>query len=72
MSEWQPIETAPKDGTSILVWRRNQVLVAHWDIDKYAKTPRPYWGAFDVWNKTSNRLTPPTHWMPMPRPPVSA
>ena len=69
MSKWQTMETAPKDGKSIIVWRRNQVLMAHWNDDKYAKNPRPFWGSFDPWGNTDNRATPPTHWMSLPDPP---
>lgn len=33
MSEWQPISTAPKDGTRILVWvpQSENVLSVYWD-----------------------------------------
>ena len=31
MAEWQPIETAPRDGTSLLLWTRAGVMVGWWD-----------------------------------------
>ena len=63
MSEWQPIETAPKDGRLIL-----------------AATPRAtdfsgffvvYWsGPDENWLYSVGRWIKPTHWMPLPAPPV--
>jgi len=53
---WQPIETAPRDGTLILV------NVKHIGADAVS-----YWGA--GWRETSNGLMlrdAPTHWMPLP------
>lgn len=74
--EWHPIETAPKDGTVVLVFpptwkgKGRTASVAKWDDDKYAKKPRPYWSRDDALGQvTASRNTPPTHWMPMPPPP---
>lgn len=74
MSEWKPIETAPKDGTRILV------LTMYGDIecaDWYVFTTPRYEGVKDdlyrrVEDKTSegwNCSSSPTHWMPLPEPP---
>ena len=73
--EWQPIETAPKDGTAVLVypptWRERTASVAVWDNDEYARKPRPYWRRDDDMGKvTYSRERPPTHWMPLPTPPL--
>ena len=59
MSEWQPIETAPKDGTDILAswfaprkpWRAIGVL--RWHADEWLTRPGD-WGM------------KPTHWMSLP------
>jgi hypothetical protein len=64
MSEWQPIATAPKDGTPVLVWgtvnnmlnANNRALAARYD--------RGWW--LDGGNAT---VTHATHWMPLPKPP---
>lgn len=63
-SEWQPIETAPKDGTSILGYRDGFNRISVW------------WLFNNRWNCDasyfSRPLLPPTHWMPFPAPPLAA
>jgi hypothetical protein len=68
MSEWQPIETAPKDGTRFVgitptPSRRcpYTVSICHWE--KGLREPR---FIFDDWAK----LEVPTLWMPLPAPPA--
>jgi len=60
--EWQPIETAPKDGTVIIVreYREGGGLVdeGRYDEDEYGK---------GRWRIKSCFLTP-THWMPLQTP----
>ena len=67
MTEWKTIDSAPRDGTHILVIR-------------YPATTRPpinkvWWGtarmANSGWNISSRRPLSyePTHWMPLPQPP---
>jgi hypothetical protein len=62
MSEWKPIETAPKDGSDVLIWcYTGEIGVAHFDSATFA------W-----WSDLSTRECPdPTHWMPLPPPPES-
>ena len=63
MSEWQPIETAPKDGTKILLWATpHQMLVAK---------NRPIVGHFDRgwWSDFNAVISHATYWMPLPEPP---
>jgi hypothetical protein len=67
MSAWQPIETAPKDGTTIDVcnrWGDRSADVAwvdgkwrYWGVDGFGS---PGWVSLDL---------SPTHWMPLPEPP---
>lgn len=67
MSEWQPIETAPKDGTNILVFtpkgkaRAGVVCGIHCG----------WWTTlFDEWTTSDGDCEmDPTHWMPLPEPP---
>jgi len=60
MSEWQPIETAPRDGTHILVA----------DIDDPAITTVVAW-AHGQWKFCTDhgRIS---HWMPLPDPPAAS
>ena len=65
--EWQPIETAPKDGTDILVMTGETMHVVRW-INIH--------GDFDHWAVDDNKHGPftlrgkaPTHWMQLPEPP---
>jgi len=61
MSEWQPIETAPRDGTYILAWVRPV-----WGV-QYLRIVTFYHGQW----VDSCDLSPEdcTHWMPLPEPP---
>lgn len=70
--QWQPIDTAPKDGTSILLGRftgnpkeQHEGLQA---VDWY-RTPAKDAG-FIGFGKFNAQYWPPTHWMPLPPPPA--
>lgn len=64
-SGWQPIETAPKDGSFILLLTPYGIIQGHWNDD--------------CWNQNVCDSTyemacavisaDPTHWMPLPEPP---
>lgn len=60
MSEWQPIETAPKDGTELLCYVRNK---SHGDIYDIAE----WWNGGWWWDWCDD----PTHWMPLPPAPAT-
>lgn len=64
LPEWQPIETAPKDGTRVLLWRR-----------AIRDQPAPIM-ADGFWCETCwvwpYILSEPTHWQPLPAPPERA
>ncbi len=62
--DWQPIETAPKDGTRILVYRPGKHNHPAVGVDFWQVGHAPY----DVWwHSPSNGQ--PTHWMSLPPPP---
>lgn len=79
--EWQPIETAPKDGTQILVAgndlgdpRNGQhICVAEWcqDARTFEQLAREEGSDFSGWYDASDDgpLLFLTHWMPLPPPP---
>lgn len=74
MNEWQPIETAPKDGTVVLVWPptwpNRSCSTARWNSDEYANRPAPFWDRDDgLLHRTTSRAIPPTLWQPLPPPP---
>jgi hypothetical protein len=52
---WQPIETAPKDGTSVLLFDRD-----------YGIATAAY---FNGWQDSYSNFEDATHWMPLPEPP---
>lgn len=68
--EWRPIDTAPKDGTAILVARWGEEE-AEWFIDLCDA----YDGEFDAGHTAVSRALGEvmfSHWMPLPPPPSGA
>lgn len=74
MSEWQPIETAPKDGTRLLIYSPENVAVAHWEEWEQLD----YGGWLILEKETSHGIIEcsciyyATHWMPLPKPPQAS
>lgn len=73
MSEWEPIESAPKDGTFILMYKS---VGTHYLDNEY--TPfyvcqwlenGTYGGPGWFYGEGEFFLRNPTHWMPLPAPP---
>lgn len=70
--QWQPIETAPKDGGSILVYcpnmriygKNGNVVITYWQRHA-AHDPRYAYGWVGLYDDKNE----PTHWMPLPQPP---
>lgn len=69
--EWQPIETAPKDGEEIIVYGMwtwpTGFSPKQDDIPAFVHTARFEYG---LWQTGSCYKTHPTHWMPLPKPPA--
>jgi hypothetical protein len=71
MSDWQPIETAPKDGTFVMLWVGGD-YPAHCARFEIWKDGSAGWVASNhggVW--TCVQFGTATHWMPLPAPPVT-
>lgn len=73
---WMPIESAPKDGTHVLI--AGGTFDAHWDEGlEFKGVCIAYWhgdhwhgneaNAHDEWKRHH-----PTHWQPLPAPPETA
>lgn len=73
-AEWQPIETAPKDGTRIDIWAINHSLFNK----PGSRIIDAYWGRVsdwmgrerDDWVGAASEHIEPTHWRPLPAPPA--
>ena len=63
MTEWQPIETAPKDGVFVLITDGDVVQIGYYEDHLMAW--RSYEDQCRLWSD-------PTHWQPLPAPPERA
>ncbi len=73
---WQPIETAPKDGSYLLVSNGHGVWVARFKSVYQSgwKPPSPWQSMMlnHAHIPSAKRNGSPTHWMPLPTPPIAA
>ena len=68
MSDWQPIETAPKDGERILLaWGIDAIEIGWWKHN--GRTQRSYFAIDHEMDDYELADDQPTHWMPLPLPP---
>lgn len=66
---WQPIETAPKDGTLILLASIDgYVMEASWFDAWYGDRANPGWMYANL-DEEHGSYIDATHWMPLPEPP---
>jgi hypothetical protein len=81
MSEWQPIESAPKDGTEIDVWVAGEFPGRRTDVSWREPTDSEWWvhGGDTIktpcatWHDCFGPLgkdEPVIYWMPLPKPPL--
>jgi hypothetical protein len=74
MSEWQPIETAPRDETDILVaggTYGNECVSYEFHGAKFTGVAIAYWDKREKWFSGGEcDYYHPTHWMPLPSPPT--
>lgn len=66
--QWRPIETAPKDNGSKLVWcpEWKNTYTAVWGFDR--DTGAMGWRHFGSYAPLNEQ---PSHWMPLPKPPTA-
>lgn len=70
MNEWQPIETAPKDGTIVLLWSPDWSVptVAMWN----AQYDEPYWQPLEeVISNIEGAIEGAKYWFKYPTPPIT-
>ncbi len=70
MTSWQPIETAPKDGTSVLLCDEYGMQVCVWSETSVHGFMDWVYGACDGEYNFRHAFDSPTHWMPLPDPPT--
>lgn len=66
-TQWRPIDTAPRDGTRVLLW-----VPPYGPSTGHYEPARVNWGPnASLWIAASvlNKEAHPTHWMPLPSPP---
>lgn len=63
-AEWQPIKTAPKDGSHMLL-----MATQHQMLYQKPEMIVGYW-ASGWWSNGGHTLSHVTHWMPLPQPPA--
>ena len=63
--QWQPIKTAPKDGTWVILFLD---VIGRSICAYYSEAAGKWVGTWCV--RLNERLYNPTHWMPLPAPPM--
>lgn len=68
--QWQPIETAPKDGTRLLLWWGSEVHIGRCVVAGMSRDGGDWWRSesHQVFKVAEGR---PTHWMPLPAAPAA-
>jgi hypothetical protein len=75
MSEWQPIETAPRDGTHVLLYipytDRPLIVVGYQEkLPDHIADMQMEWSwkcaEAGAWAEDDSYAGQPTHWMPLP------
>jgi len=67
--EWQPIKTAPKDGSLILCANSMEIGIASWSTSLWVSKKQND-GTFGAWltfdNRSDSETIDPTHWCELP------
>jgi len=67
MSEWQPIETAPRDRRILVIGEAGTMHVASWSQNPF--TGHKSWLIVRTDDKGNCLVMQATHWQPLPEPP---
>jgi len=73
-NEWQPIETAPRDGTDIILYEPatvsfpGELKTGKWWNAWYGDETKPGWIISNC-DEEYGWYIEATHWMPLPKPP---
>jgi hypothetical protein len=72
LDAWQPIETAPKDGTAILLGARGGSWIGKWlPVYTSGYVPDNKWSSLMLnHDHMGEKWQQPTHWMPLPAAPA--
>ncbi len=72
---WQPISTAPKDGTKIILLHFEQLSWPKPEIKFWARIRIGYFTQYgwqgQIQGETSPHIKEPEYWMPLPKPPIN-
>lgn len=75
---WQPIETAPKDGTRIMIYREGVIHIAKWipgyetwgsSVERIPGETAPFTDLGEIGFYAMIAAHGPSHWRPLPAPP---
>lgn len=75
MSEWQPISTAPRDGTHVDLWMEICASLRSFGMSDSFRVPDCWWSKKGTWDHyfgngiRSLQSDYITHWLPLPAPP---
>lgn len=71
MTDWQPIETAPTDGTEVMLSEGWRVNIGYFEVTVHRTNGKETYRHVG-WRyrsaSASLRAATPTHWMPLPEP----
>lgn len=71
-SQWQPIESAPKNTKKMFVVKAFNVRFTQGGLMPYTSDPYCVWSEDDKFVRWPHTNFNPTHWMPLPNPPKEA
>ena len=69
MTEWRPIETAPRDGSGMMILGKSGVVLSpcQWETGEISEDG--FWLWWQAEPEWLTEVKDPTHWMPLPEPP---